>query len=70
MGEGLRALSRHEGTTLFMTLLTAFNILLHRYTGQDDLIVGTPIANRNRLEIEGLIGFFVNTLVYAHRSFG
>ncbi len=62
MGEGLRALSRHEGTTLFMTLLTAFNILLHRYTGQDDLIVGTPIANRNRLEIEGLIGFFVNTL--------
>ncbi len=46
-----------------MTLLAAFKILLHRYTDQDDLIVGTPIANRNRLEIEGLIGFFVNTLV-------
>ena len=46
-----------------MTLLAAFKILLHRYTSQDDLVVGTPIANRNRLEIEGLIGFFVNTLV-------
>jgi len=63
VGEGLRALSRQEGITLFMTLLAAFQILLHRYTDQDDLIVGTPIANRNRLEIEGLIGFFVNTLV-------
>ena len=46
-----------------MTLLTAFQGLLHRYTGQDDIVVGTPIANRNRAEIEGLIGFFVNTLV-------
>ena len=46
-----------------MTLLAAFKVLLHRYTSQDDLVVGTPIANRNRLEIEGLIGFFVNTLV-------
>ena len=46
-----------------MTLLAAFKILLHSYTSQDDIIVGTPIANRNRLEIEGLIGFFVNTLV-------
>ena len=46
-----------------MTLLAAFQALLHRYTGQDDIIVGSPIANRNRLEIEGLIGFFVNTLV-------
>jgi aspartate racemase len=63
VGEGLRALSRQEGITLFMTLLAAFKILLHRYTDQDDLIIGTPIANRNRLEIEGLIGFFVNTLV-------
>jgi amino acid adenylation domain-containing protein len=61
--EGIRALSRDEGTTLFMTLLAAFKILLHRYTGQDDVVIGTPIANRNRLEIEGLIGFFVNTLV-------
>lgn len=63
VGEGLRALSRQQGITLFMILLAAFKILLHRYTSQDDLIVGTPIANRNRLEIEGLIGFFVNTLV-------
>jgi len=63
IGEGLKALSRQEGVTLFMTLLAAFKILLHRYTDQNDLIVGTPIANRHRLEIEGLIGFFVNTLV-------
>ena len=63
VGEGLKVLSRQQGVTLFMTLLAAFKILLHRYSGQDDLIVGTPIANRNRLEIEGLIGFFVNTLV-------
>ncbi len=61
--EALKALSRQEGVTLFMTMLAAFKVLLCRYTGQDDLIVGTPIANRNRLEIEGLIGFFVNTLV-------
>jgi amino acid adenylation domain-containing protein len=63
VGEGLKALSRQQGVTLFMTLLAAFKILLHRYSSQDDLIVGTPIANRNRLEIEGLIGFFVNSLV-------
>ena len=61
--EGFKALSRQEGVTQFMTLLAAFKVLLHRYTGQDDLIVGTPIANRNRLETEGLIGFFVNALV-------
>jgi len=46
-----------------MTLLAGFQSLLHRYTGQEDIVVGTPIANRNRAEIEGLIGFFVNTLV-------
>lgn len=61
--EGFKVLSRQEGATLFMTLLAAFKVLLFRYTSQDDLIVGTPVANRNRLEIEGLIGFFVNTLV-------
>jgi amino acid adenylation domain-containing protein len=61
--EGFKALSRQEGATQFMTLLAAFNVLLYRYTNQDDLIVGTPIANRNRLETEGLIGFFVNALV-------
>ncbi|MBI4524352.1 MAG: hypothetical protein HY695_11140 [Deltaproteobacteria bacterium] len=59
----LKALSRHQGVTVFMTLLAAFQTLLHRYTGQDDIVVGSPIANRNRLETEGLIGFFVNTLV-------
>jgi aspartate racemase len=61
--EAVKALSRQEGTTLFVTLLAAFQTLLYRYTGQDDIIVGSPIANRNRSEIEGLIGFFVNTLV-------
>ncbi len=59
----LVALSRQEGVTLFMTLLAAFQVLLGRYSGQDDLAVGTPIANRTRGETEGLIGCFVNTLV-------
>jgi hypothetical protein len=58
----LQTLSRQENSTLFMTLLAAFNILLYRYTGQQDIVVGSPIAGRNRLEIENLIGFFVNTL--------
>ena len=61
--EGLKALSLSENVTLFMTLLIAFKVLLYRYTGQDDIVVGTPVASRNREEIEGLIGFFVNTLV-------
>jgi len=61
--EGLRTLSRREGVTLFVTLLAAFQVLLLRYTGQEDIIVGTPIANRTRAEIEGLIGVFMNTLV-------
>jgi len=56
-------LSRRENVTLFMTLLTAFQVLLYRYSGQEDIVVGTPIANRDRAEIEGLIGFFANTLV-------
>jgi acyl carrier protein len=59
----LKELSRKEQVTLFMTLLAAFDILLMRYTGQDDIVVGSNIANRNRKEIEGLIGFFVNNLV-------
>ena len=59
----LKEVARECGTTLFMTLLAAFNVLLWRYTGQDDLLVGTPIANRTRRETENLIGFFVNTLV-------
>ncbi|MHC5744030.1 MAG: non-ribosomal peptide synthetase [Nostoc sp.] len=56
-------LSQQQGVTLFMTLLAAFDTLLYRYTGTEDILVGSPIANRNRSEIEGLIGFFVNTLV-------
>lgn len=60
--EGLKALSRQEGVTLFMTLFATFQTLLHRYTGQEDIVVGTPIANRHRAETEGLVGFFVNTL--------
>lgn len=58
----LKALSQREECTLFMTLLAAFNVLLYRYTGQEDIIVGSPIANRTREEFESLIGFFVNTL--------
>ena len=61
--QALKELSRREGATLFMTLLAAFQVLLHRYSGQDDIAVGTPIAGRGRTELEGLIGFFVNTLV-------
>ena len=63
LSQGLSRLSREKGVTLFMTLLTAFNILLNRYTGETDILVGTPIANRTRSELDGLIGFFVNTLV-------
>jgi amino acid adenylation domain-containing protein len=59
---GLRALGRGEGVTLFMTLLAAFQALLMRYSGQEEIAVGTPIANRTREETEGLIGFFVNAL--------
>ena len=61
--EALNELSREEGMTLFMTLLAAFKILLHRYSGQEDLCVGFPVANRNRAETAHLIGFCVNTLV-------
>ncbi|TRU33563.1 MAG: amino acid adenylation domain-containing protein [Microcystis aeruginosa Ma_MB_F_20061100_S20] len=63
LSQALTELSRQQGVTLFMTLLAAFDALLYRYTGSSDILVGTPIANRNRSEIEGLIGFFVNTLV-------
>jgi amino acid adenylation domain-containing protein/non-ribosomal peptide synthase protein (TIGR01720 family) len=63
LSQSLQRLSRHEGVTTFMTLLAAFQTLLYRYTGQPDICVGTPIANRNRAEVENIIGFFVNTLV-------
>jgi amino acid adenylation domain-containing protein len=61
--EALKELGRREGATLFMVLLGAFQVLLSRYSGQEDVAVGTPIAGRNQAETEGLIGFFVNTLV-------
>ncbi len=60
--QGVTALARRSNATSFMTLLAAFDVLLHRYTGQSDLVVGTPIANRGRRETEGVIGFFLNTL--------
>ncbi len=59
----LRELGRRHNATLFMTLMAAFQVLLSRHAGQDDVCVGTPVANRNRAELEPLIGFFVNTLV-------
>jgi acyl carrier protein len=63
LSASLHALSRREGVTLFMTLLAAFQTLLHRYTRQEDITVGADIANRNRSETESLIGFFINMLV-------
>ncbi|MEW5931824.1 MAG: condensation domain-containing protein, partial [Gemmatimonadota bacterium] len=62
VSRALRALSRREGTTLFMTLLAGWQALLSKYSGQDDVVVGTPVAGRTRRETEGLIGFFVNML--------
>lgn len=61
--DSLNRLSQQTGTTLFMVLLAAFNTLLYRYTGQTDILVGSPIANRDRAELEGLLGCFINTLV-------
>ncbi|HEX5884419.1 MAG TPA: amino acid adenylation domain-containing protein [Pyrinomonadaceae bacterium] len=61
--ERLKQIGRENAATLFMTLMAAFNVLLWRYTQQEEILVGTPIANRNRAETESLIGFFVNTLV-------
>jgi amino acid adenylation domain-containing protein len=63
LSEKLKTLSRREGATLFMTLLAAFQTLLFRHSGQEEIVVGTDIANRRRKEVEGLIGFFVNQLV-------
>ncbi|MEW5930904.1 MAG: amino acid adenylation domain-containing protein, partial [Gemmatimonadota bacterium] len=67
LSQRLRELARREGATLFMTLLAGWQALLSRYSGQDDVVVGTPIAGRNRRETEGLIGFFVNTLALRAR---
>ncbi|HUS13353.1 MAG TPA: condensation domain-containing protein, partial [Pyrinomonadaceae bacterium] len=63
LSDQVAEISRQHGVTSFMTQLAAFSVLLHRYTGQDDVAVGSPIAGRNRQEFEGLIGFFLNTLV-------
>jgi hypothetical protein len=68
--ETLVRLGKSQGATLFMVLFAAYAVLLYRYTGQEDLVVGAPIANRNRAEFEGLIGFFVNTLVLRVRLSG
>ena len=70
LGESLEALSLRAGTSPFITLLAAFAALLHRTTGRRDLAVGSPIANRDREELEGLIGFFVNMLVMRARIAG
>ncbi|NUQ74150.1 MAG: amino acid adenylation domain-containing protein [Polyangiaceae bacterium] len=61
--DAVKALSRSEGVTIFMTLLAVFQTLLHRYTGQDDIVVGTVSAGRSRVELENIIGFFVNPIV-------
>ncbi|MFP2902795.1 condensation domain-containing protein, partial [Corallococcus sp. 4LFB] len=63
MTQRLRALAQREGASLYMVLLAGWQLLLSRYSGQQDLSVGSPIAGRTRAELEGLIGFFVNTLV-------
>ena len=62
LSQSLRALSRKEGATLFMTMLAAFNTLLSRYTGQEDIVIGSSLGSRSRVEIEPLIGYFINML--------
>ncbi|WP_315788445.1 condensation domain-containing protein [Fischerella sp. JS2] len=68
--QALNEFSQQEGCTLFMTLLAAFNTLLYRYTDQEDILVGSSIANRNRAELEGLLGLFVNNLVLRNNLSG
>ena len=63
LSRGLVDLSRREGVTMYMLLLAVYKLLLYRYSGKEDISVGSPIANRNRSEVEGLIGFFINTIV-------
>ncbi|MCC6554026.1 MAG: amino acid adenylation domain-containing protein [Polyangiaceae bacterium] len=70
LGEALRGFARREGVTHFMALLAAFAAVLHRCSGQQDLLIGSPIAGRNRAELEGIVGFFVNTLVLRVRAAG
>lgn len=70
LSDQIKIFSQQSGATLFQTLLAAFVILMFRYSGQDDICIGSPIANRNRREIESLIGFFVNTLVLRNQIKG
>lgn len=70
LSQALQELGRAESATLFMTLLAGFNVLLHHLTQAEDILVGSPIANRNRADLEGLIGFFVNTLVLRSQPSG
>ena len=70
LSDDLLTLARDEGASLFMTLLAGFQALLYRYTGQDDLLIGAPIANRNRAQTEEIIGLFANTLVLRTRLEG
>ena len=70
LSHALNTLSRGEGTSLFSVLLAAFNLLLFRYSGQGDIMVGFPVAGRNRSELEQMIGFFVNTLVLRTNASG
>jgi Condensation domain len=70
LADGLVALGRDEGATLFITMLAAFTTLLYRLSGEEDIVIGSPIANRNNLELQGLIGFFTNTLALRTRLGG
>lgn len=70
LGADIATLARSEGVTVFIVLLAAFDALLYRFTGQDDVLVGSPFAGRNESELEGLIGFFTNTLVLRNRMAG
>ncbi|MBC7913798.1 MAG: AMP-binding protein, partial [Pyrinomonadaceae bacterium] len=68
--QGIKQLNQAHGTTLYMTLLAAFKVLLYRYSGQEDICVGTSIAGRPQKDLEGLIGFFVNTLALRNKLDG
>ena len=70
LADDLVALGREEGATLFMTMLAAFTTLLYRLSGEEDIVIGSPIANRNNLELQGMIGFFTNTLALRTRLGG
>ena len=70
LAQSLKALGRKQGTTLYNVLLAAFNALLFRYTGEEDLVLGSPVANRRERALEGMIGFFVNTLLMRNRPRG